>query len=48
MTAVHLNLYAGGRVYLTITCGDRHGLFACYDDGCPTFQTDATRPYSPP
>ena len=48
MTAVHLNLYAGGRVYLTITCGDRRGLFACYDDGCSSFQTDATRPYSPP
>lgn len=47
MTAVHLNLYAGGRVYLTITCGDRHGLFACYDDGCSSFQTDATRPCPP-
>jgi len=48
VTAAHLNLYVGGRVYLTITCGDRRGLFACYDDGCSSFQTDATRPGPPP
>ena len=24
------------------------GLFACYDDGCSSFQTDATRPGPPP
>ena len=47
MIALHLNLYTGGRVYLTSTCGDRHGLFACYDDGCSSFQTDATRPCPP-
>jgi hypothetical protein len=27
--ALHLNLDTDGRVYVTITCGDCHELFAC-------------------
>jgi hypothetical protein len=37
--ALHLNLDTGGRVYFTITCDDCHELFACYDEGCYSFQT---------